>query len=327
MLDQSFSSSNFNEIFLKENRKGIFDKSHFTQEYLDKHQEFKNIVGEKLNLKKTRALTEEELDNFAERLEKINNEKEEIRLSIFEDYSNVINNQITPFQFKIVYYLLILIFSSIANAQGQGIKELYSEQFKSDWTVYENKEYVKQFIDTNVVYKLASGRSPEEELLYHAKDRHRKKSKRIAEIFSSLKIDIQQYDSLVFVEERALQIQTSNDFIKNGAIITQDSIYGFSYDPSMEKVIIKSYDYFLNSDNQTVGQAKQVIRNLVLSGKTRYLHTIAKVESEMLSGPLQNHRPDVEFEIIIYNKNGENELRRIYLHETFIQIMNQNNIC
>ncbi|TXE11749.1 RNA-directed DNA polymerase [Seonamhaeicola algicola] len=103
MLDQSFSSSNFNKIFLKENRKGNFDKSHFTEEYLKKHQEFKNIVGEKLNLKKTRALTEEELDNFAERLEKINNEKEEIRLSVFEDYSNVINNQNTPFQFKIVY--------------------------------------------------------------------------------------------------------------------------------------------------------------------------------------------------------------------------------
>jgi len=103
MLDQSFSSSNFNKIFLKENRKGNFDKSHFTQEYLDKHQEFKSTIGEKLSLKKTKTLTKEELDEFAERLENINTEKEEIRLSIFEDYSNVINNQITPFQFKIVY--------------------------------------------------------------------------------------------------------------------------------------------------------------------------------------------------------------------------------
>jgi len=103
MLDQSFSSSNFNKIFLKENRKGNFDKSHFTQEYLKKHQEFKSIVGEKISLKKTRTLTVEELDHFAERLEEINNEKEEIRLSIFEGYSNVINNQNTPFQFKIVY--------------------------------------------------------------------------------------------------------------------------------------------------------------------------------------------------------------------------------
>ena len=103
MLDQSFSSSNFNKLFLKENRKGNFDKSHFNQEYLDKHQEFKNTIGEKLNLKKTQTLSKEELDEFAERLETINNEKEEIRLSIFEDYSNKINNQKTPFQFKIIY--------------------------------------------------------------------------------------------------------------------------------------------------------------------------------------------------------------------------------
>lgn len=103
MLDQSFSSSNFNKIFLKENRKGNFDKSHFNQEYLNKHQEFKNTVREKLNLKKTRTLSVEELDEFAEKLEKINNEKEEIRLSIFEDYSNKINSQKIPFQFNLIY--------------------------------------------------------------------------------------------------------------------------------------------------------------------------------------------------------------------------------
>ena len=103
MLDQSFSSSNFNKLFLKENRKGNFDKSHFTQEYLDKHQEFKTTVGVKINLNKTRILSKEELDEFAERLESINDEKEEIRLSIFENYSNIINNQDTPFKFKIEY--------------------------------------------------------------------------------------------------------------------------------------------------------------------------------------------------------------------------------
>ena len=34
MLDQSFSNTNFNKIFLKDNRKGKFIKSYFTQEYL-----------------------------------------------------------------------------------------------------------------------------------------------------------------------------------------------------------------------------------------------------------------------------------------------------
>lgn len=103
MLDQSFSNSNFNNIFLTENRKGNFNKSHFTQEYLNKHQEFKDTVREKLELKKTRKLNKEELDHFAERLEKINNEKEEIRLSIFEEYSNKINGLNTPFRFDLTY--------------------------------------------------------------------------------------------------------------------------------------------------------------------------------------------------------------------------------
>ncbi|WP_166387521.1 antiviral reverse transcriptase Drt3a [Polaribacter sp. 11A2H] len=103
MLDQSFSSSNFNKLFLKENRKGNFDKTHFTKEYLDKHEEFKSILREKLDLKKIQVLSKEELDDFAERLEDVNNEKEEIRLSIFESYSNTINSKELPFQFKIEY--------------------------------------------------------------------------------------------------------------------------------------------------------------------------------------------------------------------------------
>jgi hypothetical protein len=101
MLDQSFSSSNLNKLFLKENRKGNFDKSHFSQGYLDKQQEFKTTLREKLDLKKTKTLSKEELDEFADRLENINNEKEEIRLTIFEGYSNEINSQDIPFQFKI----------------------------------------------------------------------------------------------------------------------------------------------------------------------------------------------------------------------------------
>lgn len=103
MLDQSFSSTNFNKLFLKENRKGNFDKSHFTKEYLDKHGEFKSTLGEKIKLQKTRTLSEEELEDFSQRLDNINNEKEEIRLAIFEDFSDKINSQHTPFQFKIEY--------------------------------------------------------------------------------------------------------------------------------------------------------------------------------------------------------------------------------
>ena len=57
MLDQSFSSANFNLIFLKENRKGNFMKSHFTNEYIEKHKEFKALLGNKIALKKTKVIS------------------------------------------------------------------------------------------------------------------------------------------------------------------------------------------------------------------------------------------------------------------------------
>lgn len=104
MLDQSFSSMNFNFLFLKENRKGNFDKSHFTPEYLEKHQEFKTVLKAKIDLKIANgSLTKIELDEFAERLERINKEKEEIRLSIFQEFANTINSSTNPFKFKIEY--------------------------------------------------------------------------------------------------------------------------------------------------------------------------------------------------------------------------------
>lgn len=106
MLDQSFSSSNFNLIFLKENRKGTIKRRHLNQEYFDKHEEFNTVLNDKINLRNSRAnktLSQDELDDFAERLQTINEEKEEIRNNLFSDYSNIINNEDTPFCFEIKY--------------------------------------------------------------------------------------------------------------------------------------------------------------------------------------------------------------------------------
>jgi len=106
MLDQSFSSSNFNLIFLKENRIGNIKKRYLNQLYFDRHEEFKLVLNEKINLKNSRAdnkLSNEELDSFAERLEKINNAKEEIRNNLFSDYADIINDEKNPFAFKIKY--------------------------------------------------------------------------------------------------------------------------------------------------------------------------------------------------------------------------------
>lgn len=103
MLDQSFSDSNFNLIFLKENRKGSIKKNHLNQTYFDKHDEFNAILNEKVELKKATALTKEEFDNFTKRLEIINKAKEEIRNELFSEYSKIINNEEDKFCFEIKY--------------------------------------------------------------------------------------------------------------------------------------------------------------------------------------------------------------------------------
>jgi len=217
---------------------------------------------------------------------------------------------------------LIFIFIC-AFANGQSIKELYVEKFESDWKVYEDENYVKKYIDTTIVYKLESGRSPEQELLFQAKENLNKRAERISKILNSLKINFAELDSLGFIEQRSRNINFEGNYVNKGAIIANDSIYGFSYDYSKENFKIESYNYFQNSENETINQAKQIIGNLILSAKTNYLDTIAKVEKEMFAGPLKELNPETEFEILIYNKKKENELRRIYLDETFVRIMNQ----
>jgi len=217
--------------------------------------------------------------------------------------------------------LALLLISSFANAQS--FKELYAKNFKSDWEIYQNEDYVKRQIDTTLVYKLDSGRTPEQELLYQAKQNHDKRAELISEILSSLKLNFEELDSLAFIEQRSTNVNPPFDFVKKGAIITKDSVFGFLYDLESENVEIVRHNYFQNSESEIINQAKQVIGNLIISAKTNYLDTIARVESEMLSGTLQQLRPETEFEILLYNRKNNGELRRIYLHETFIQIMNQ----
>jgi len=221
---------------------------------------------------------------------------------------------------KKITFILILI-SSFANAQS--IKELYVEEFKGDWKIYENENYVKQFIDTTIVYRLENEKSPEQMLIDNAKENLNDRADRILQIVSSLKINFSELDSLAFIEHRSTNLNPPFNFVKKGAIIANDSIYGFSYDLENEEVGIEKYDYFQNSENETINQAKQIIGNLILSAKTNYLDTIAKVESDMFAGPLKDLRPETKFDILIYNKKNDKKLRRIYLHETFVQIMNQ----
>ncbi|TXK70879.1 hypothetical protein [Mesonia sp. HuA40] len=220
---------------------------------------------------------------------------------------------------KKISFLFVLI-CSIVN--GQSIKELYTEKFQSDWKVYEDKNYVKKYIDTNIVYKLKSGRTPEQELLFQAKENHNKRAERLSQIFSSLKVELEATDSLAFIEQRSTNINFEGNYVNKGAIITNDTIYGFIYDYSKENFKIENHNYFQHSENETIHQAKQVIGNLILANKTNYLDSIAKVESAMFANSFKDISPETEFEILIYNKTKNNDLRRFYLHETFIYVMN-----
>lgn len=106
MLDQSFSGSNFNLIFLNENRKGSIKERHLNQAYFDMHDEFNTVLNEKIVLKNSRVdkiLSIDELDFFAEKLEGINKAKEEIRNNLFSEYATIINNEKAPFCFEIKY--------------------------------------------------------------------------------------------------------------------------------------------------------------------------------------------------------------------------------
>jgi len=106
MLDQSFSSSNFNLIFLKENRKGNIKKRYLDDSYFEKHNEFLKVLDEKNALKKSRPerkLSKEESEEFAKKLKNINKEKEDIRNNLFSEYSEIVNDEVNLYSFDIKY--------------------------------------------------------------------------------------------------------------------------------------------------------------------------------------------------------------------------------
>ncbi|WP_299530178.1 hypothetical protein [Ulvibacterium sp.] len=218
-------------------------------------------------------------------------------------------------------FTLIFLVSFLAN--GQSLKEIYIENSRGEWEKYENKEFLNQVIDTSMTYNLKNGKSPQQNLIDNAKANVYKRAEKLAQILSALEINFTALDSLTIIEQRFLNHELPFDFTKYGTILTKSEIHGFSYDTAKESDGIKKIDYFATSKNETLSQAKQIIGNLILSGKTKYLDTIAKVETEMLAGPLKDLIPETEFEILIFNKSSEQQLRRIYLHEIFVQIMNQ----
>lgn len=150
-----------------------------------------------------------------------------------------------------------------------------------------------------------------------------KNAEKISKIFSALDIDLGELDSLSFINQRSKKIPLDNIYTNKGIIIANDSIKGFIYDYNKGNFKIESYDYFKNSENDTIDNAKKIIKTLILSGKIDYLNSIAKIDKEMFDSS-RKLNSGTEFEILIYDKKKENELRRIYLQETFIEIIKQN---
>lgn len=125
MLDQSFSNYNFNKIFVSENKKGNINRGYINDEYLAKHEEFKEILTEKKWVKAEKGnLSKEEYNLFAKKLEKINIEKEEIRLNEFKILAEEIAGR--NFQFNINYNAAKEIFTIDSNnaASFYAIKQL-----------------------------------------------------------------------------------------------------------------------------------------------------------------------------------------------------------
>lgn len=220
---------------------------------------------------------------------------------------------------KKITFLLIFI---CAFANGQNIKNLYTEKFEKDWKVFEDENYVKKHFDTSIDYNFKSGRSLGQELVYNKKKELNRNAERISRIFIALNINLAELDSLSFIEQRSKKINCDG-IISKGVIIANDSIYGYIYDFRKGNLKIESYDYFKNSENDTIDYTKNIIKNLILSTKINYLDSIAKVDKEMFDSS-RKLNSGTEFEILIYNKKKENELRRIYLQETFVRIIDQN---
>ncbi len=100
MLNQSFSNTNFEKIFYLENRKGNFHKNYYPDEYFKKHNDFLSVLKEKQELSKTAS--KDKLNILSQKLEKINKEKEEIRLLYFDKLSKIINLKSFQFNFQII---------------------------------------------------------------------------------------------------------------------------------------------------------------------------------------------------------------------------------
>jgi hypothetical protein len=220
--------------------------------------------------------------------------------------------------------LPILILFIVIRANCQDFQEAYIEKMSSSWKVYESPEF-ESTIDPKMdsLYQKVNGKGYKESLIEKQKESVNEQAAHLAQIFEFLDLDIDEQARFSLIEEKSLNISPPIDIIKKGVIIAYGTAHGYRFDPESKTQKFETFDYSSETDNLTLNQARQIIMALLLQERYEDLRKIAQVESEMLAGPLKELQPKTEFEVIQYNKNGSEKLRLFYLHETFVQIMNQ----
>lgn len=120
---------------------------------LDKHEEFKKTLRGKKELKRTNGLlTKDELDYFADELDKINKEKEEIRLNTFKKFADEISGK--KFQFKVDYYPKKKVYTIEKDASSYyAVKQLQTNINKT----FKVKQANRNLIIKQLFYILSDG--------------------------------------------------------------------------------------------------------------------------------------------------------------------------
>jgi len=213
--------------------------------------------------------------------------------------------------------LLVLLLFVTSFSYGQSLKELYLEQMKSLWEVNLTKEIPKQ-IDS--IYRNLWGDAYRDTLMNREKKSVTIKASRFDKILDALDISLSSVDSLALIQQHTFAINDPELFIFKGAVITQDRTVGFQYNVQKEAEGIQKKSYFNTSRDSVYDLAKRIIKNSVLQGKSHVLDSLAKIESELLNTEFKEFTPEVEFEILVYNRTKKQKLRCIYLHELFAYI-------
>jgi len=219
-------------------------------------------------------------------------------------------------------YLLIICLFTFLQLNCQDLKESYIEKLKGTWEVYETSEF-QASVDPKMdsLYRSINGKGFKETMIESQKEAINERANLLSEILKFFDVEFAESDSLTILEQKSLEITKDMGHRRSGVLYIKDSLFGYTYNLDEKSLKLEETNYFGLTDNEELDTAKLVITTFIKKGKIDLLDSIARLESKMLSGPLEGLIPKTEFEIISYNKKGKEKISVIYLHETFLQII------